>query len=559
MNLLKQKILLLLMCTAVMSSCEKKWDDHTAVTEPNFSSQLLDRINSNPDLSKFAEYLVQTNYDDTLGTGKAYTVWAPTNAALQALDPEVINTQAKLELFVANHISNLSFLTASAKNGMVRVKTLNKKSVSFTPTTVDGSVMTSKDLYLGNGVLHIISTAITPKPSAWQLVMSTNSLQKQELETITFTRYDPARAEVTGIDPLTGKPILKPGTGFYTQNRFLQRQFSDRPSAAESALRQSDISHEDSTFTYILLTDAAFTAEKAKLRKYFETSNADTTDSLTGFNVIKDLAFKGFLDKDNFPASVLSVGDSVRFHLDKNAVVETHQVSNGVVYVMSSINYDLGSGTYDKYTKIKPIIIEGESINNTVNTADQNLSMVKATNGTFEKRSRRNPDGSFYTFLYRVGHAQNINFSRYRPNEVHKVKYKVYWRVPKDFNIVPAAKASPLVAGSTIVFSQMRFAIGNPLVETPGFPYVMHGVLPVLDPATNAHQIDPISGKYLYKTDYDEKYLGEFTASRYYSRSIDPFQDELKRTLAIYQVGAASTTAPLNDMYLDYIKLVPVP
>ncbi|MBC8053914.1 MAG: fasciclin domain-containing protein [Sphingobacteriaceae bacterium] len=554
---MKQNILLLLMCTAVLfSSCEKKWDEHTEVKDANFTTQLLDQINKNPDLSKFAEYLKQTHYDDTLRSSKSYTVWAPTNQALAAVNPDLIDSDAKLLRFVENHIANQTFLTTAVGSQPLRIKTLNDKTVAFTATSVDGSPIISKDLYLADGVLHVISAAITPKQSAWEYLMSTNTIQKQVLSSLTTMVFDPQRAEVLNIDPLTGKPNYKPGTGFYSVNKFL-----DRDDFSAQSGREADISHEDSTFTYIVLTDAAFTAERSKLSKYFKVTGTDqvsidTTNNLTDFNIIKDLAFKGILDKENFPANVLSVGDSVRFHLDKNAVVETHQVSNGVVYVMSSINYDLGNGTFDMYTKLKPIIIQGESINNSINS-DASLSNVKLTNGTFETRLRKDPDGHLYSYVYRVNHGNAVNWSRYRPAQVNSVKYKVFWRVVRDYALEPAAKAIPAVPGSTLVYSPLRFAIGIPANVTPGFNYVTEpGAVRVMNPVTNTQKIDPVTGKYVYAPDYEERYLGEFTAARYYSNKL---KDGIKSTLAVYQVGANSTPNGTNDIILDYIKLVPVP
>jgi hypothetical protein len=250
------------------------------------------------------------------------------------------------------------------------------------------------------------------------------------------------------------------------------------------------------------------------------------------------------------------VGDSVRFHLNKNAVVETHNVSNGIVYVMNSISYDLGNGTYDNYTKIKPIVIQGESINNTINT-DLSLSNVKLTAGTFETRLRREPNGSIFSYTYRVNHGNASNWSRYRPAQVNSAKYKVYWRVVRDYNLEPGSKAVPLVAASTLIYSPLRFAIGNPLVVSPGFNYVTEpGAVKVIDPQTNSHKIDPVTGKYLYAPDYEERYIGEFTTSRYYSNTL---KDKIKSTLAVYQVGFTTTANGTNDIILDYIKLVPVP
>jgi hypothetical protein len=537
MNALKRYILCsLVLAVAFFSACENKFDDHNGADNPLLSSTLLEQISANPDLSKFNEYLVKTGYDKVLASSKSFTVWAPTNAALQGVDETVINTDDKLKLFVGNHIANQLFLTSTIGNEpFLRLKTLNGKNVTFSKTSVDDADLVSKDLYVGNGVLHTISSAIIPKISAWEYLQSTNTLQKEELTSLTYEYRDLTQAEVTGIDPNTGTPIYKPGTGVVTTNRFLNRTVTD----GKGVLRQpNDISNEDSTFTYIVLTDAAFQAEVNKLSQYYTLGTADSTDSLTKFNVIKDLSFRGILDMDNFPATAYSEGDSVKFHLNKAAVVERIPVSNGMVYVMNSIDYDLGNGTFDMYTKIKPIVIQGETTSPVGPTFLSSKSTAYPT--------RLNPDGTKYTQMRVTNPATASYWAKYLPAMVNSVKYKVYFRSVRE-DLVPAA---PL---SEPAWYPMRVTFKTPLPVT--LPYVTKpGLLPVLDEHGD-HVVDA-DNKWVYKPNYDEVYLGEYTVDKFYASTL---KSGLAGRLPVYLVANTVTTNGLNDLLLDYIKLVPVP
>src|ERR1043165_9058934 len=97
--------LLGLLCLALCITACKKWDDHIAVTSPDLTTDLSRAISQRSDLSKFYEYLQKTGLDKELETSKTYTVWAPSNAALQTLDPAIVADTAQLKLFLKNHIA----------------------------------------------------------------------------------------------------------------------------------------------------------------------------------------------------------------------------------------------------------------------------------------------------------------------------------------------------------------------------------------------------------------------------------------------------------------------
>jgi uncharacterized surface protein with fasciclin (FAS1) repeats len=472
-----------------LSGCKDKWEDHNIIQDPVLADNLLSQIKNNADLSKFAEFLSKTGYDKIIASSKTFTVWAPTNKALQSLDQSIVNDTSKLKPFVANHISNQSYFTRMA-NPSLTIRTLNGKNILFTKTKFEEANIVVPDRYVGNGVLHTIDMGILPKLNSWEyLNNSLASQQKTFLLSLNYTFRDSSRAEVIGIDPKTGIPILKDGTGYFARNYYLQKA--------------ADISNEDVRYTFVVLTDAAYSSEKTKISKYFSVNdpiatparNAFVSDSLTNWNIVKDLVFKGDYALAALPDTLIST-DSTRIHLDKGAILQTINVSNGVVYVMNRIDYKMSR-------KIRPVMIEGE-----------NYVSHYGNYGTRSIITRRNPITNVdfrELYFYNTGIANY--WIKYQPT-LNNLTYKVYWVAVRDFNTTAVAPAVP------VMFSQ-RLAFGTTALM-PAFPY---------------KQIDILN--------YSEVYLGDYTAPGFGKTDT-------------YLVGANSTTNGANSLVLDYIKMVPV-
>jgi uncharacterized surface protein with fasciclin (FAS1) repeats len=486
----KQSVIFLaLLLGLFLPGCKDKWEEHIQIQDPVLAENLLGQISKNPDLTKFAEYLNKTGYDQVVASSKTFTIWAPTNASMQNLDPVIVNDTARLRQFVANHISNQSYFTSTPNPSLI-IRTLNGKNILFTKNNFEEAKITVADRYVGNGVLHTIDMAVIPKPNGWEyLNNSASSAQKTFMQSLNYTYRDSSRAVITGIDPKTGIPILQPGSGYFSGNYFLQRT--------------ADLSNEDVKYTFVVLTDGAFSAEKAKISRYFMVNNplataernAFVSDSITNWNVVKDLAFKGDYTIASLPDTLTST-DSTKIHLDKSAILETHKVSNGVVFVMNRIDYPM-------VRKIKPVIIEGE-----------NYVSNYGNNGTRSTITRRNPfTNTDFREIYFYNTLVASYWIKYQPT-VNTVTYKVYWVAVRDFNTTAVPPAVP------VMFSQ-RLAFGTTAL-LPAFPYKVVDIL-----------------------NYNEIYIGDYTVSSY-------------GKLDTFLVGATTTANGTNSLVLDYIKMVPV-
>src|SRR6478672_7909719 len=114
MRFKKECLLLALIFLTAITSC-KKWQDHTAITNQDLTKDLYTTIKEEPTLSRFAELITLARLDSLLRSSKSFTVWAPSNNALNGLDPAIVADTSKLRRFVMNHISYQLYFTRDAQ------------------------------------------------------------------------------------------------------------------------------------------------------------------------------------------------------------------------------------------------------------------------------------------------------------------------------------------------------------------------------------------------------------------------------------------------------------
>jgi len=510
MNHIKIKILVLMVLMAAGISCKKQWDSQSAGTDQQLNQNLMQAISAQSNLSTFAGYLSKLGYDKLLSSSLTYTVWAPDNQALSAIDQSIVADTAKLRAFVNNHIAKQSFFTADAKTG-IRVRTLGGKRITFTSTGVEDATITTPNRYVANGVLHIINKALPPKMNIYEFIKNltgTGQLVRTYILGQDTSYTDTTKATVSGIDKTTGKPILVAGTGLVSMNKY--------------AARVANIQSEDSLYTFFVLTDNAYNNERNKISKYFKTvsGSVDTTmNMLAALNVLKDVAVKGVVLPANLPASLKSV-NGVPVPIDKSTILQTYQASNGIVYVIDKMDFAVSD-------KITPIIIQGEAPTFFARTDRRS---------NYAYRVKNDPNGITYHDLMVSGSGlPAAYYAGYRLSNLYTCQYKVIWRAINDFYTTNTNISQRLG------FSMIRNTVGRdgflPLVQ---FPYT--NVTPLnynevtLTGATNPN---PTAGGTISVVS------GTLSVDKY--SSVDMFLQ-----------GANSTTVNANIFTADYIKLIPI-
>lgn len=490
-------ILAFLLVTVVFNGCKDAWKARTEPDMERLDRTLFEQISADANLSTFASYLVKTGYDGVLKSSKAFTVWAPDNAALQSLDVAVLNDTAALKRFVGNYIATQSYFSTSPKPSLV-IRMLNGKNTVFTKATFEQASITRADIYVKNGVLHTINAASTPKPNAWEFLQARTdaTLQNDFIKSLAHIESDTSKGVLLYKDPVTGKGVYQEGTTFkVSRNRYFQRI--------------ADISSEDSLITYIILNNTAFNAEKNKLAGYNKSANALNADTLTQWSVVKDLVVNKVYGINELPDSMTTV-TGVKIHVDKSAIVETRLLSNGIAYVVSNIGYQLMEN------KIPTVMIQAELPDSLRLPA---TPAVRIKNDASGRRFTDLQTGSI------TSSPSPLYFYRYK-STVHSVKYEVYWRAVNDILVTPFSMK--------VDFNTSR-SFGSVLFPLATVGYRAVPSIIGLAPGSDA-----------YKDAYKEVYLGTYTAENF-------------GTLYTFLASslAASSTVP-TALSLDYIKLKPV-
>jgi uncharacterized surface protein with fasciclin (FAS1) repeats len=511
----KNKYFLLLFFTAlILSACKKQWDQRDKVTDQQLNLNLMQQIQANSNLSTFAGYISRIGYDKLLTSTKTYTVWAPTNAALQNIDPAIVSDTAKLKKFVGNHIANQAYLTTNVQTSL-RLHNLIGKNLIFTPTTVEDANITSANQYVNNGVLHVIDKALIPKMNISEFIrgLTTVGLLQQAYVVRNDTTFiDTTKATVASIDPKTGKPILKPNTGLVTINKYFNKVGS--------------LANEDSLYTYFVLTDAAYNTERNKVSKYFTTvtNSTDTTmNILAGYNVLKDMVVRGVVMPANLSSPLLSV-NGVPIPINKDAIVQTYNASNGIVYVMSSINFNVAD-------KITPITIQGEQPSFFART-DQASKIAY--------RTKADLNNVKFNDLFITGNGLAPSFfSAYKISNLYTCQYKVVWHAVNDTLQTHAPTISQrLTFGQTTAVTTVSGTV-TPTTAV-NFPY------------TNI-------GPYNYNEVQLTAATGTTTTANTTINVVNGTLNVLKySSINMYVQGAATTATNTNDILIDYVKLIPI-
>lgn len=461
-----------------MYSCRKdQWDKRELVTDTSGTETLLDLINADTSLSEFAKYLQKTGYDKTVASSKTFTVWAPDNKAFQAVDPAYLEDSTSLKLMIGNCIANQTFYVKEAKDSAIRIRTYSGKRVLFTGDSLNDIALIKKDIHAKNGVLFTMGSAFKPQDNAFEYLRDnySNSLLFSYLKTLFYS---------SNIDSLYRDSLKTANAIIPSLNTFM---------------RKVNINSEDSLMTYIILTDQAYKTEMFKLASYFMDSTLEVSDSLRGWNIVKDLAVNGVFEPGSIPNTIYSTKDSLAIHLNTSQIVKSVKVSNGIVYVVNSLDYDLA-------TKIKPVIVEGERF-------FDRLDNTKS----YSIRKRRDPstDSVFHDLL-----IENFGISSYwvrYPVTLNAVTYKVYWRAVNDFQ-----------TGTFPMMLALNHHIDTAFADPKNIPFDF------TLPYTNVDLLN-----------YNDVYIGEFTPTKH------GLED-------LFLIGNNVTTNGSNTIVCDYIKLVPV-
>mgnify|MGYP002623531623 CR=1 FL=1 len=254
-----------LMATGLLAtvSCTD-FDDYNKVENdalPSASQTLWENIRQNDQLSDFADLVEKSGFSQELGQTKYYTVWAPLNGTFDASAFRTLESSALMRQFVQNHIASY----AHSATGKIdeRILMLNEKSYNFEGSssyTFDDVTLNAANLPSSNGLLHTLNGVATFYPNLYEYV--TDSVLAGDIA-IDSLRHFFQKYELTYLDTeasVVGSIV----NGMQT--------YVDSVMVTTNTLWSSlnaKINNEDSTYTFIMPTNQAWTKAYDRIKSYY--------------------------------------------------------------------------------------------------------------------------------------------------------------------------------------------------------------------------------------------------------------------------------------------------
>lgn len=303
----KKRLYIVLSALAlVWSSCVNDvWQEHYDNAGTNLSTQsLTDLIKKRADLTDFKRMLEITGFDSVLNANQTYTVWAPSNSALDLIAINWSDTTSLSEI-VRNHIARFSYPTAGFNS--VNTKKVYMLSGKFVPFDKDNAGFTfgsfnmdTTNILAKNGILHVLNGYVPYSSNIWE----------------SLGRIAGLDSVFAYLNPLGGTPF-------------------------------GDINNEDSVYTAILPNNQAWIRSYNDIKRYFNCQASTTRDSsmakqrrLTQNAIMQDAFFRASIsDPSIYSASPLVSTSNHQFsnasRLFDGAI--PHLASNGFVWVSDSL------------------------------------------------------------------------------------------------------------------------------------------------------------------------------------------------------------------------------
>ena len=143
-----------------------------AMADLAMQGTIADLAAEDPRFTTFVALVEQAGLTDKLDGDAEYTVFAPTNAAFEKLDPELVTklksgeANDKLTSILKAHIVEGETLSSNIADGEMSVATLADADISVNKSgdsvTIGNATVVAADIDASNGVIHAVDTVIMP-------------------------------------------------------------------------------------------------------------------------------------------------------------------------------------------------------------------------------------------------------------------------------------------------------------------------------------------------------------------------------------------------------------
>jgi uncharacterized surface protein with fasciclin (FAS1) repeats len=183
----------------VAASCTKQWEEHYNVYPETVDQNVWEVIQNDPQFSSFVQIIKAAKMDTLFLSDIAYTIFAPTNAAVSEYQGVKEFSNVVLAYHFCSHFINISSI-----QGKRQIQTLTEKFALFERTgaevTIDGIKVVAESPLYRNGKFFTMGKVIEPLPNLYEFYKYTNPVLTNYIDLQDTLILDKEKSKPLGFD-----------------------------------------------------------------------------------------------------------------------------------------------------------------------------------------------------------------------------------------------------------------------------------------------------------------------------------------------------------------------
>jgi len=211
----------LLFLVVAFSSCKNDWEKHYGVYPETVDQNVWEAMNNDQGITLFVQYLKENKFDTLFLTNDVYSLFAPSNEAMQ----EFLNGNEIDTTLLRYHISK-HFIQLENINGKRKIETFSSKFAllerSENISKLDGIAIDFESPLYENGRYFIIDKVASPLPNLYEFFTQNNEVLKTYIDSQDSIVLDREKSIPIGFDE-NGNTIYDSASIIY--NKFEEEYF----------------------------------------------------------------------------------------------------------------------------------------------------------------------------------------------------------------------------------------------------------------------------------------------------------------------------------------------
>ncbi len=182
-----------------ISSCNKDWDDHYYNNPETIDQNVWEAMQTDSEISEYVQILKDIKYDTLFLSDLSYTLFVPTNAAL-----DIYKSENNVEQSLVDYLLTPHFIQSGDVVGERYIQTLSEKFALFEKNGMElkmGGVLLKKESPLfKNGKYFTMDKVAIPLPNLYEYFTVNNPLLKDYIDSQDSIILDRENSRPIGFD-----------------------------------------------------------------------------------------------------------------------------------------------------------------------------------------------------------------------------------------------------------------------------------------------------------------------------------------------------------------------